>query len=383
MLIGILIGLGVGVAGLVLMSLRARRNTAELEERINTLKSNLTSTRLVCQEADANHTRFELEIRKHRDLAMLFPELVKQVLSARTPDELARLLARVMNRLTGCERIAVFLADIRGGKLGLVHTEGLDDLLRQPLVIKVGDGHVGFSAETGMVFEKKALDSESELTRQRLAKSAIPGFVPDFAAPMTCQGILYGVICLVDVPATATLPRERLRSIAAVGAAALESIRLMSRYESAADMDPDTGLPGEARLLPLLTQELERVRRFDSPLTLMELTVEKGSDPDRFKVREFMSICANHLKATMRNIDSGLRSASDTITMLLPGTGEEGAENVMNRLIDDLPCLENDIGDSLGPVRVRYIVVNPGDSHTPEVVMSSLQGSDHTSSHTC
>lgn len=380
MIIGIAIGLAVGAAGILYMHLMGRRKSKDYEERINTLKSNLSSTRLTCQEADAKHTRFELEIRKHRDLAMLFPELVKQVLSARTPDELARLLARAMNRLTGCERIAVFLADVRGGKLGLVHAEGLDDLLRQPMVIKVGDGHIGFAAETGMVFDRKALESESELTRQRLEKSAIPGFIPDFAAPMTSQGILYGVICLLDVPASSTLPKERLRSIAAVGAAALESIRLMNRYESAADMDADTGLPGEGRLHPVLTQELERVRRFDSPLSIMELSVEKGADPDRFKAREFMSIGANHMKATMRNIDTGLRTGANLITLLLPGTGEEGAANVMQRLLDDLPALRNDVGESLGPVKVRFLVVAPGGGETPEVVLETLSGVVYTSS---
>jgi GGDEF domain-containing protein len=374
MIIGIAIGLAVGAAGMLAVKLSGRKSIKDFEERINTLQSNLSTTRLVCQEADAKHTRFELEIRKHRDLAMLFPELVKQVLSARTPDELARLLARAMNRLTGCERIAVFLADVRGGKLGLVHAEGLDDLLRQPMVIKVGDGHVGFAAETGMVFDRKALESESELTRQRLEKSAIPGFIPDFAAPMTSQGILYGVICLLDVPASATLPRERLRSIAAVGAAALESIRLMNRYESAADMDSDTGLPGEGRLHPVLTQELERVRRFDSPLAVMELAIDKGADPDRFKVREFMSIGANHLKATMRNIDTGLRTGVNRITLLLPGTGEEGAVNVMQRLLDDLPMLRNDVGEDLGTVKVRFLVVMPGGSETPEIVLETLAG---------
>lgn len=380
MIIGIFIGLAVGAAGVLTLHLRGRKASKDCEERINALKSTLSSTRLACQEADARHTRFELEIRKHRDLAMLFPELVKQVLSARTPDELAKLLARAMNRLTGCERIAVFLADIRGGKLGLVYTEGLDDLLRQPLVIKVGDGHVGFAAETGMVFDRKALEGESELTRQRLEKSAIPGFIPDFAAPMTSQGILYGVICLLDVPTTATLPRERLRSIAAVGAAALESIRLMNRYESAADMDADTALPGEGRLHPVLTQELERVRRFDSPLAVMELAIEKGTDPDRFKVREFMSIGANHLKATMRNIDTGLRTGVNRITLLLPGTGEEGAANVMRRLLDDLPALTNDVGEPLGLVSVRYLVVTPGGAETPDTVLEALAAIESTPS---
>ncbi len=374
MFIGLIAG---GLAGILIMwlitSIESRKKAAIHEERISSLKNDITSLRYEKQEADARHTRYDLEIKKHRDIAILFPELVKQVLAARTPDELAKLLARAMNRLTGCDRIAVFLADVRGGKLGLVHTEGLGEILKQPLVVNVGDGHVGFTAETGLVFEKKNLEKESELTKKRLERTAIPNFLPDLAAPMVCQGVLYGVICLVDIPIGSTLPRERLIAIAAVGAAALEGIRLLGRFESAADMDPDTGLPGKGRFEPILMQELERVRRFDSPLAIVELVIERGAIDDRFRAREFMSIAANHLKATLRNIDAGLRTGVDKLVLLLPGTGYEGMENVMQRLLDDIPKLENDTGDSIGNVRIRYLIVESGNDVTVEAVLSNLE----------
>jgi GGDEF domain-containing protein len=176
----------------------------------------------------------------------------------------------------------------------------------------------------------------------------------------------------VDIPITATLPRERMISIAAIGAAALEGIRLLGRFESAADLDPDTGLPGRGRLTPLLTQELERVRRFESPLAVMELVVERGSMEDRFRAREFMSIAANHLKAKMRNIDIGLRTGTDKITLLLPGTDQEGMESVMHKLLDGLPALKNDAGEKLGSVRLRYTVIDAGSHQEAEKVLGDL-----------
>jgi len=381
MLPGILIGLAVGslIIWFISKSLCSKR-IAGYEERTNSLKSDVTSLRYQQQEADARHTRHDLEIKKHRDLAVLFPEIVKQVFSARTPDELAKLLSRAMMKLTGSEKIAVFLADVRGGKLGLVYSEGLGNILKQPLVVNVGDGHVGFVAETGMIFEKKNLEKVSELTKKRLEKTAIPDFTPDIAAPMMSQGVLYGVICLIDIPNSAMLPKERLISIAAVGAAALEGIRLLGRFESASDIDPDTGLPGKGRLEPVLVQELERVRRFDSPLALVDLVIERGSIDDRFRAREFMSIGANHLKATMRNIDIGLRTGTDKITLLLPGTDQEGMENVMHRLLDDLPKLQNDAGEPLGTVRLRYIIVDAGTEANKEDVLSNLTSKAYISS---
>ncbi|NOQ22631.1 MAG: diguanylate cyclase [Candidatus Aegiribacteria sp.] len=374
MLSGIIAGFALGslIVWVILIILSGRK-AARFEERIHTLKNDITSLRYQQQEADARHTRYDHEIKKHRDLTIVFPDLVRQVFSARTPDELARLLSRAMKKLTGCERITVFLADVRGGKLGLVYSEGLGDILKQPLVVNVGDGHVGFVAETGIVFEKKNLEKESELTKKRLEKTSIPDFLPDIAAPMMSQGVLYGVICLVDIPSTAILPKERLISIAAVGAAALEGIRLLGRFESASDMDPDTGLPGRGRLKPVLTQELERVRRFDSALAIVELVIERGSIDDRFRAREFMSIGSNHLKTTMRNIDIGLRTGTDKITLLLPGTDQDGMENVMQRLLDDLPKLQNDAGDPLGTVRLRYLIVEADKEETLEDVLDNLE----------
>ncbi|MCK5117737.1 MAG: diguanylate cyclase [Candidatus Aegiribacteria sp.] len=381
MIPGIIAGFALGslVVWIILM-IRNGDIAKDYEERIGSLRNDITSLRYQQQEADANHTRFDLEIRKHRDLTIVFPDLVKQVFSARTPDELARLLARAMKKLTGCSRIAVFLADVRGGKLGLVYLEGLGDILKQPLVVNVGDGHVGFVAETGMVFEKKNLEKESELTKTRLEKTALPGFLPDIAAPMMSQGVLYGVICLIDVPLTAILPKERLISIAAVGAAALEGIRLLGRFESASDMDPDTGLPGKGRLKPVLIQELERVRRFDSALAIVDLVIERGSIDDRFRAREFMSIGSNHLKATMRNIDIGLRTGTDKITLLLPGTDQDGMENVMQKLLEELPKLQNDAGEPLGSVRLRYLIVEAGKDEILDDVLDNLENKAFISS---
>ena len=52
----------------VIMKGHSHKIKADYEERINLLKNNITSFRYQQQEADANHTRFDLEIRKHRDL---------------------------------------------------------------------------------------------------------------------------------------------------------------------------------------------------------------------------------------------------------------------------------------------------------------------------
>jgi PleD family two-component response regulator len=108
-------------------------------------------------------------------------------------------------------------------------------------------------------------------------------------------------------------------------------------------------------------------------MAVMELVVERGSMEDRFRAREFMSIAANHLKAKMRNIDIGLRTGTDKITLLLPGTDQDGMESVMHKLLDGLPSLKNDVGENLGSVRLRYSVIEAGSHQEAEKVLSNLE----------
>lgn len=195
--------LGLAVGGVVAWLFRDSRARSEmdiLEEKLNDLRRELTARTRENKELDQKVASLEREVTNHRDLAVLFPELVKQILSARTSSEATDYTMRAINRLTQTEKIAVFLADRMGKRLGLSGVRGLEDTINPPLAINVGDGHVGHSAETGKVMTRKDFESESALVRTRIEQTAIPGYAPDLAAPMTCQGVLYGVVCLNDIP---------------------------------------------------------------------------------------------------------------------------------------------------------------------------------------
>jgi len=114
------------------------------------------------------------------------------------------------------------------------------------------------------------------------------------------------------------------------------------------------------------------VRRFSSPLSLIELQVPQGSLPDRLLAREVMRMCANHLKAAMRNIDTGIRTSRDSILLLLPGTGEEGLEIVMSRLAREIPGTSNEEGDRIDSVRMRSWTCQPSDDLSVETALSML-----------
>lgn len=362
-----------GLAFLWYVSSR-RAEIAGYQERVSQLNREVASLRQDCHEASSCTQSQAREIQHHRDLAVLLPELVKQIFSARTSTELAEFVSRAINLMTGTERIAVFLADRTGRRLGLVLEKGLSNFLRMPLSLGVGEGHVGFAAETGRVFSAEDFSKESALVRKQVEDSALPGYIPELAAPMTSQGVLYGVLCLNDIPRTATLVRERVRAIAAIAAAASENIRLLERFETAADLDVDTALPGRSQLRPRLDSELERVRRFSSPLSILELQLPDCLGSDRLLAKEVMRMCANFLKATMRNIDTGLRTSREKLLLLLPGTSEDGAAIVADRLSKELPGMTNEEGDRISAVGMRWITCHPSDELTVDAVNGRLDG---------
>ncbi|MFO7948789.1 MAG: hypothetical protein R6U36_00305 [Candidatus Fermentibacteraceae bacterium] len=372
MYVAIALVVGAGL-GLLIGMLMKEKSVQEQRRRAEQLGANLTDVQHENREMGVQIRTMQSTVKRQRDLAVLFPELVKQILWARSPDEFARILTMAVNRLTGCERIAIFLADKTGQRLGLISVQGLEDRLRQPLSLKVGDGHIGFAAETGKLMTREDFEDQSALVKRQLEATALGDYIPDLVAPMTGQGVLYGVICMNDVPAGDALARERLRAVSAIGAASLENIRLLDRFVSAADVDGETGLPTASTLEDKLDSELERVRRFGSPLSIVELRFPKAACKDRFLAREVMLMCASHLKATMRNIDIGVRTRRDSVVLLLPGTDREGLENVVSRLGADMVELENESGECPGDILIRHFYVDAGSSMGPEGVLESLE----------
>jgi GGDEF domain-containing protein len=374
---GIVVG---GLAAYLILKSSSNRKRGEQDGRISHLNNSVNTLKHENSEFILRSKQLEAEIRKHADLAILLPELVKQIFSARTVAELSTYLIRAMNRLTGSEKIALFMADRKASRLGLVSSRGLGEVLKPPVALNVGEGHVGYVAETGRIFSRADFLEESVLARKQIENGAIPDYIPDIAAPMICRGVLFGVLCLNDIPSEGTsLVKERLRAVAAVGAASMENILLLERFSGASDLDGDTGLPGESRLIPVLESELERVRRFASPLSVIELEIPMASSANRFLAREAMMIGANYLKATMRNIDTGVRTRRDRIVLILPGTDITGAEKVIERLGIEMPSLCASEGeDCLASVRTRFLTVSPEDDYSPDRISDEISIRDFT-----
>jgi GGDEF domain-containing protein len=361
MVAGIVLGLILGAGGgyFVFWNIQRKKDklasdaSAAMNRVARRASSEVSQLRLQVQE-------YEKDERAGSDLILLFPDLVKMIFTGKDSDEVVSYINRACQSLLKANESAVFIADRTGARLGLSASTGLADVLEKRVNLGLGDGFVGLAAETGRFLFRSKLEKESVLVRRKMIMSDIPGFKPEFAAPMMVEDTLFGVITVGDFEGKGVMRGETLRALAAVGAAALENVRLLERFSRTSSLDPETGFPGKQSLEPVLENELERVERFGSSLAVVELHLKSAESEDGTIVRDVMSVTAKHLLSSLRTIDIGIRAAGSTVIILLPGTDTEGMKSVTGKLGGDIPCLVTDSGFRVGLVGIRSIVVQGG-----------------------
>jgi len=357
-LVGLLVG---GAVSWLILARSSARQKKDLNDKLSSIT--LKARNLSRESAALKDKVAFLEEREkdYGDLAVLMPSMVKKIFSARTAGEAADNICRACTTMAGAEEVAVFLTDRSGRRLGLDKVHGLGDALKPPLSISLGEGLLGFAGETGRLVTLQDVANDTAIIRKQVLETGIPGYNPEVAVPMEFQGILFGVIGAGSFTDQTGIHRENLRSIGAIGAAALENVRLLERFARTTGLDRDTGLPGEDAVNAILSEELERVYRFGQPMGVVELKLKKANMQNPGLTRDVMSAAANHLKQMLRNIDSCVRYTHDGFLLILPGTSGDGLKTVIGKLGGELPRLSTQDGGHLGGVLIRNLEISPGE----------------------
>ncbi len=374
MFIGLVTGIVLGAATvfLIFQNLMRKKEVATSDEaKILTGAARRATTEL----AKLSLTVQGLEKGQLRgsDLIKLFPDLVKKVLTCKDSDEVVKSLNRATQSLLKAEETSIFLADRTGARLCLASSSGFTDKPEEQINLGLGEGFVGLAAETGRLLFRGDLENESVLVRRNMIMSDIPGFKPDYAAPMLVEGILYGIITAGDFEGPSVLRVETLRALAAVGAAALENVRKLERLARSSTLDPDTGFLGKHSLEFVLDNELERVERFGSNLAIIELNFKFAENEKHNDTKDIMKVASEYIHSSLRNIDIGLRLTISRILLLLPGTDSEGMNWVMGKLGGEIPQLTLNNGTLMGSVHMKCIEVNGGSRYETHELLKKLE----------
>lgn len=338
-----------------------RRQKKEMADRLAELTMKIRNTSAESSGLRDKVAFLEEKEKDYSDLAVLMPSMVKKIFSARTAGEAADNICRACVSLAGAEEVSIFLTDRSGRRLGLDKAHGLSEVLKPPLSIHLGDGMIGFAGETGRLVSLEDIEKDTAIVRKQVTETGIEGYTPEVAVPMEFQGILFGVIGAGKFTDHTGIHRENLRAIGAIGAAALENVRLLERFSRTTGLDRDTGLPGEDAVEAILAEELERVYRFGRPLGVVEMKLKAADQRNPGLTRDVMTAAANHLKQLLRNIDTCIRLTHDGFLLILPGTSGEGLKTVIGKLGGELPRLSTPEGEHLGGVLIRSQEISPGE----------------------
>jgi diguanylate cyclase (GGDEF)-like protein len=130
--------------------------------------------------------------------------------------------------------------------------------------------------------------------------------------------------------------RELAEWLASQAAVALENARLHDVVQRQAITDDLTGLVNRRRFIDALQAEIERARRFGSPLTVVladlddfkGINDELGHHAGDDVLRSFARLIRSHV----RDVDVPSRIGGEEFAILLPGTDSEGAVAVAERM---------------------------------------------------
>lgn len=174
--------------------------------------------------------------------------------------------------------------------------------------------------------------------------------------PLVTKGTIHGIMYLDDfVPRTFDQNRMSLISVlASFATMAIENAKLHRETREMAITDALTGLHNRRYFDKVLTQEMERARRYDQPLSLLLIDVDnfkKFNDVYGHPMGDrILATIGQSIGKVLRSIDFAFRYGGEEFVVLLPEVSIDGAikvaERIRQRIItDSRKVLRSDVAD--------------------------------------
>jgi len=172
-----------------------------------------------------------------------FPHLTRELHSGSTGRQIPRTLLNVVMRSLSPRQALVLVrrrpteTDPGRGSRLIVAAASAECGVSPGTEIAMGQGRLGFAAETQRVMNRADFDAETAVARARFRQDALAGFEPDLVAPMVFEAETLGLIALARPARTAEDAKAALRLVAQTGAQALQSAAAYTRIKHSAEVD--------------------------------------------------------------------------------------------------------------------------------------------------
>jgi two-component system, cell cycle response regulator len=223
----------------------------------------------------------------------------------------------------------------RGDQLEVMAEQGLHEAgMLAPTAVAPGQGVLGRVVTRGTAVRGRIgtgdllMPAESE-----------PAAGDVLAVPFVSMGQTVGVIALYDRTdrrAFDSADEDALTTLAGQASIAIDNVQLHNEAQRLSTTDPLTGLWNFRYLSMSLAREIERSTRFDRPLAVLMLDLDKfkevndahGHQRGDTVLREL----ANRVQEQIREVDTFARYGGEEFVVVLPETTVEGAAQLADRI---------------------------------------------------
>jgi diguanylate cyclase (GGDEF)-like protein len=194
-------------------------------------------------------------------------------------------------------------------------------------VIDLGDGDLGFVAQTRRVMDRRELDQTPSAGGDF---GPLSGFHPELAAPLAVEGKTLGVVGIGRPRKPQAGGKELLELITHTAALAFENALVLNRIRIAASADPLTGIYNRGALMHRLQGQVAAAHERNARVAVFLFDVDHFTSYNETNGREagdaLLRLLASIVSAEVRADDGFGRVGGDEFLLLLPGRTAEEAE---------------------------------------------------------
>jgi diguanylate cyclase (GGDEF)-like protein len=286
---------------------------------------------------------------------MIFHSVARALTSSLDLDAILRSIMQQMEKFFQPESWALLMVDEERRELYYAVAAGHTHDALKTIRIPFGEGIAGWVAQHG---EPLIVSGAAEASQYSSNEGTPREMHSAICIPVRSRLRTLGVIQLFNyhLDALTDYTITFLHILCDYAAIAIENARAVERIQELTITDDCTGLFNARHLATMLDLEVERARRFNTPLSIVFI------DLDRFKQvndvhghlagSRVLAEVAAALKGSLRRVDLAFRYGGDEFVMVLPQTAKSSAIEASLRLIYALRSRTFPAGETL-EVKIR------------------------------
>ena len=325
------------------------------------------------------HLREQLETR--RQSFNQFYEFLRTVATTLDSQQTYDSVLAKFSEMMGASRCSLMILNEESNELALEAALGASLDSSAPIRVKLGEPIAGLVMASGAAMLVQDADLDSRVPRARPGRYKTRSFI---SFPISLGPRKVGVVNLTDRAGGVPYDNEDL-ALLELMSPHLALIIDRTEWHRKAEMfqrmsltDPLTGLPNRRYLEDRLFEEVERSKRYNTPLSFMIIDVDHFKNYNDMyghtNADRVLSQTALILRGSIRAIDMSARFAGDEFCIVLPETEPRDAERIAERLRQEISQTEyhSEQGEMMGRVTISAGISSFGASRqSPLAIIES------------